>query len=39
MGRKRGDAAPMELNISLQPKQRNALKVAENSPVTFYGGA
>lgn len=29
----------MELNLTLQPRQREALKVAEITPVTFYGGA
>lgn len=30
---------PINLNVSLQPKQRIALQVAETSPVTFYGGS
>lgn len=29
----------MELTVTLQPKQREALNVADYSPVTFYGGA
>lgn len=29
----------MEINITLQPKQREAIKTSEITPVTFYGGA
>lgn len=29
----------MELKLTLQPRQREALNVAEVTPVTFYGGA
>jgi phage terminase large subunit len=29
----------MEIKITLQPKQREALRVSETTPVTFYGGA
>lgn len=30
---------PIELKITLQPKQRQALNQTETSPITFFGGS